>query len=665
MQNKLVVLSGVLLCAAGTLADVVLAPDNTEVLIAPDACPVVRFAADDLTNHLAMIFGRQVPIVTDPGEGKVQIVVGDSQWTRDAGLDVSALPRDGFYLCAQGSRVYIAGRDDSESKLGNEIRRGLYLRKERATAFGVCEFLERYAGVRFYFPDDYGTIVPSAQFLRVPDTNETVQPQFTIRNCYISGAGPLPDRPVGSGQASIKALWRLRLRENTIDIPCCHGQNRFRITERFHATHPEYFQLRKDGTRCTETNTPKSYMRGQLCHTSKVWDIFRRETIARMRKGEKYVDIMPQDGMSACRCANCMVRYAQTNDLSLASGYCTELMWSNTVSVADAVRAAGLDGCVTQMAYGPCRNIPELDIPDNVKVVLAVGGPWACSRPDILDKQVAFVRDWAEKLKGKVSWIWTYPMKNYGRLMAPDVPQHAPRAFFEFYRRTAKYIDGSFVESNQGSDTIFYNYLNYYVFAKLAWQPNLDVEALLAEHNRLMFGAAAKSMARFLDRLEEIWIGKVAIPSLIGETEIGPMIYAPSEETIYTEIYTQAVLDELGGYLSEAARTVPSGSPEAMRIATLRRRFFEPLATRCKTFLSSLSVADELARRRSNPRPSLLDGLEWPAKAARALPRFGSIPPTRSIWVGSIPPTRSIWGFRSAASRTSFVLSGNTVCPIS
>ena len=609
MHSKLVVLSGALFCAAGSFANVVLTPDNAEVLIAPDACPVVRFAADDLTNHLAMVFGRRVPIVNTPGEGKVQIVVGDSQWTRDAGLDVSVLPRDAFYICTQGGRIYIAGRDDPESRLGDEIRRGIYSRKERATAFGVCEFLERYAGVRFYFPDEYGTLVPNAGSLSVPEIKDTVKPQFTIRNCYISGAGPLPDVPIGPRQAPIKAMWRLRLRENTIDIPCCHGQNRFRITERFHAKHPEYFQLRKDGTRCTETNTPKRYMRGQLCHTSKVWDVFRRETIERMRKGEKYVDIMPQDGMSACRCANCMARYAQTNDLSLASGYCTELMWSNTVSVADAVRAAGLDGCVTQMAYGPCRNIPELNIPDNVKVVLAVGGPWACSRPDILDKQVAFVRNWSEKLNGKVSWIWTYPMKNYGRLQAHDVPQHAPRAYFEFYRRTAKYIDGSFVESNQESDTIFYNYLNYYVFAKLAWQPDLDIEALLAEHNRLMFGAAASKMARFLDRLEEIWIGKVAIPSLIGETEIGPMIYAPSEEEIYDEIYTQEVLDEFEGYLAEAAKAVPSGSPEAMRVATLRRRFFAPLAARRKTI--TMSIADELARRRNDPRPSLLDGLKW------------------------------------------------------
>ena len=46
--------------------------------------------------------------------------------------------------------------------------------------------------------------------------------------------------------------------------------------------------------------------------------------------------------------------------------------------VAQAITAAGLDGGVSQMAYGTYRNIPSVDIPENVKVVLAVGGLALC-----------------------------------------------------------------------------------------------------------------------------------------------------------------------------------------------------------------------------------------------------------------------------------------------
>ena len=93
----------------------------------------------------------------------------------------------------------------------------------------------------------------------------------------------------------------------------------------------------------------------------------------------RYVDIMPQDGMSPCWCEKCQKTFNTTN-FTLSSGYATELIWSNTVAVAKAVTDAGLDGGVSQMAYGTYRNIPSVNIPENVKAVLAVGGPWACSQ---------------------------------------------------------------------------------------------------------------------------------------------------------------------------------------------------------------------------------------------------------------------------------------------
>ena len=599
---------------------VVLTPGRTEVLIAPDAPKTVQFAAIDLTNHLTRIFGAEVPVVTVPREGFTQVVLGDSTWTRAAGLDVSKLPLDSFYLKSAPGRLYVAGYDDPKDDLIAQFDRGNYPRSAHATAFGVCEILERYAGVRFYFPDEYGTIIPKAKEIAVPAVNEVVKPQFTIRNCYINGAGPLPDVPIGPGQLKRKVWWQLRLRENTINIPCCHGQNRFRISDRFVDTHPEYFQLRADGTRNLKrrSEVEHGYQAGQLCHTSPVWDIFRKETLERIQKGEKYVDIMPQDGMQACRCANCLKRYSQTNDLSLASGYCSELMWSNTISVAKAITDAGLKGAVTQMAYGPCRHIPSFDIPENVKVILAVGGPWSLSHPDIFEKQIAFIREWSEKLKGKVSWIWTYPMKNYGRLQAHGVPQYAPRAFFKFYRASAPYIDGSYVESNQEQDTIFYNYMNYYMFAQLAWHPDLNMEQVLAEHNRLLFGSAAAPVAKFLDRLEEIWIGKVAIPSLIGETEIGPMIFAPKEDEILRDIYTWDVVRELEGDLDAAVQVAPAGSPEAMRVATLRRRFLGPLVAAKRKFDSAnenIPVKTMLERQKASAQPSLIEGLKWQPNA--------------------------------------------------
>ena len=571
------------LVAVSAMGNVVLEPGRTEVLVAAKAPKSVLFAAADLTNHLARIFGCEVPVVSRPTSGWIQIAVGDSEWTRAVGIDVDALPhRDAFRIKTAEGRVYIAGLDHRSNDLGGDLARGVYPRREHATAFGVCEFLERYAGVRFYFPDEYGTVIPRAKSITVPPVDDTVKPIFTIRNCYLEGTDPMPDIPADdeTAQRRTKAMYQLRLRENTMRIPCCHGQNSFKIADRFSKTHPEFFQLRENGTRCTETVAARKYYIGQLCHTSPVWDIFREETIDRIRHNWKYVDLMPQDGMKACRCANCLARYDQTNDLTLASGFCSTLIWSNTVAVAKAVKAAGLDGCVTQMAYGPSRNIPDFDIPDNVKVVLAVGGPWACSRPDVLDWQIDFIRKWSEKIGGRVAWVWMYPMKNYWRLQAHAVPQHAPHAYHEFFRRAAKYMDGAYLESNADNDTIFYQYLNYYVFSKFAWNPDIDVDAILDEHDRLLFGRGANHVRKFLDRVEELWIGKIAIPSMIPETEHGEEIWAPKEMEIYRDIYSDSVMKELEGCFAAARRAVRRGSAEARRIDTLHDRFLSPLVAR-------------------------------------------------------------------------------------
>lgn len=568
--------------------------ENFEVVIAPDAPPAVRFAAGEMKSLLDRMSGADVPVVTAPTVGRYHIVLGTNSWSVAAGLRPEALKRDSYCVLIGAKGAVIAGCDDPKA---DPAQPSGGWRAERATLFGVYGFLDRHAGMRFYFPGELGTVVPSATELELKTGGYSVTPRFEHRDCYIKGAGPYPGIPADDRAAQGKAKWYygLLLRESTDKIGCCHGQNRFRIAERFSDSRPEYFQLRKNGTRCTGTKFEHGWMGRQLCHTSPVWDIFREESIERVRKGEKYVDVMPQDGMSPCWCENCQRTFNTTN-FTLASGYATELIWSNTVKVAQAITAAGLDGGVSQMAYGTYRNIPSVDIPENVKVVLAVGGPWSESHPDIRDKQIDFVRGWSDKLGRPVSWIWTYPMKNYGRLQAPDVPQVAPRAFAKFYTLAEPYIDGSFVESNVG-ETLVQNYLNFYVFSKLAWDGKIDVEAVLDEHHRLMFGAGAAEMTKFFDALEKKWIGEMAVPSLIGETEIGPMLYGPDEGSIWKKIYSPAFISELDGTLKAAAAAVAPGSIEARRVSWIREELFDRLAKRGKAYMDEISVDVERARR--------------------------------------------------------------------
>lgn len=570
---------------------------NVEVVVPAGAPSSVRYAGAEMTNILARVFGDAVPLVAAPTEGKYPIILGTNGWSRAAGLAPEKLKRDSFCVKIARDAAFIAGCDDPDYDIGKDISSMRLSMSERATVFGVYGFLDKHAGVRFYFPGELGTVVPETAVLELPFVSYSVTPRFSRRYCYVSGAGPYPgiDPDDTVAQCCAKNRYALMLREETERVGCSHGQNKFKIADRFGKSNPEYFLLQENGKRSIGL---------QLCHTSKVWDIFRDEAIGRIRKGEKYVDVMPHDGMRPCRCDGCRKMFNTTN-LTLSSGYATELIWSNTVSVAEAITAAGLDGGVSQMAYGTYRDIPSVEIPENVKVVLAVGGPWSESRPQIRDKQIDFIRVWAEKLKRPVAWIWTYPMKNYGRLQTPDVPQIAPRAFAKFYTLAEPYIDGSFVESHD-CETLVQTYLNFYVFSKIAWDGKIDIDAVLSEHHRLMFGAGADAMAAFFNALEKKWIGETALPSLIGETEIGPMLHGPDIITLYSKIYTPEFIAELGGYLKTAAAAVTAGTLEARRVAWIKSELFDRLVAGAKKYLDGASVAVEKARRAADPDAKVL-----------------------------------------------------------
>ena len=233
--------------------------DEIEIVVAEKAPKTVRFAAEEMRRLLKRSFGKEIPLAAVPSDGKASLILGDNAWTREAGIDVSTFARDEFRIRTDlaNRRVFIVGRDDSKADIESLLVRGgkADLKFEHATLFGVYDFLERFAGVRFYFPTELGTCVPALTRLVVPSTDLASAPYFQARHYYINGDGEWPsvlDADYG-GKMSGKNLSWMRLRMQTKRITPCHGQNSFHYTERFRETHPEYLQMRKDGTRATET----------------------------------------------------------------------------------------------------------------------------------------------------------------------------------------------------------------------------------------------------------------------------------------------------------------------------------------------------------------------------------------------------------------------------
>jgi len=198
------------------------------------------------------------------------------------------------------------------------------------------------------------------------------------------------------------------------------------------------------------------------------------------------------------------------------------------------------------------------------------------------------VRAWSEKLGHKV-WMWTYPSK-YGRKACPGVPDMAPRTWFHTYKAYAPYSLGSFCESE--CDKSLYHYLNYYVFAKLAWDESLDVEALLQDHFERMFGAAAPEMAAFYRELEERWTKRVL--HLGAASAVGRQMVVANEDTLWADIYGPDVLKSFEGLFDCGAAKLAADSDEAKRLRFIRSEFLDPMLAKSEAYqaLTKPSFAD-------------------------------------------------------------------------
>lgn len=624
-----------------------------DIVIPAKKSSVVKYAAKELQGFLSKAFGCEVEITKDAADGKTHIYLGDSPSARNAGIDVEALRRDEFVIRTSGKSIFIVGRDDPVRDPAEEIDNGVVSGQlyERATLFGVYEFLERFAGCRFYFPGELGTVVPKRSELVVKPCELKIAPAMRIRCPYSGGGDNGPDgawydKTIKA--SSGKALNWLRLRMGTEHVPCCHGLNDFGYARRFAKTHPEYFSLHSNGTRSLD---PFMGHGGQLCLSSGIWEEIYQDTksyllgekpevrgVVNNRGGKprwgkncvdgKYVDIMFQDGMFECHCDKCQEAYNRGSEFK--GNWATDIAWNNTVNVARRLAAEGVPGYITQMAYSPYKMIPAVDIPSNVLVMVAVGGPWTVRRPEVVQADLQIIRSWTEKLNAPV-WIWTYPGK-YSSQRFPGIPQVTPNAIGKFYKLSAPMIFGTFMESE--SDRYLYNYFNYYMLSRIAWNADTDVDAVIAEHHRLMFGKAAGEMARFFALLEDKWLDDIMSNSV--DTELGPMLTPPTDVKLWGEIYSCDVVSELDAMLDRASAKVGRSSMEGRRIELFRREFLGALKKETSRF---------------KKHRALVESLVWePEKGDLSLEhqfgvRKGSKPPTKVSTVVSVENLRDSFVF--------------------
>lgn len=607
MNGKMIALACAVLVAA-PLAALEFTPENTQVAIPAKAPGPVQLAAEEMTNFLSRVFGRRVPLVRKVNPGKATIVLGTNSWSAAAGVDISNVRRDGYRMKTMANALYIAG-EDADISLGRCRGNTLY---DRGTMMGTYAFLEKYVGCRFYFPGELGEVVPRRDSIAVPELDFTDAPAFAERKYSYHSAGKWYDESVGEKEGEqLKRLNIFRLRLAARKYISCHGFRSFRYGRRFKETHPEYFMLQEDGTRYLIDTEQKPYSKNcRLCLTHPELREIIYQDIKAYLTGQppqsrgldrwantmwdrKYVGVQPEDGWRPCQCERCKATYRS----DLGPSFATDLIWGMTKEYAERLTAEGIDAILMQSSYSAWREPPDFDLPPNLAIDISCIGPWAMRRPDGGKSQLVMLEKWTKKL-GHAVFNWTYAGKfSCLQLDLPDIPQITPRVWGEFYKAAAPYLSGEFAGAygETSTDRFLFDALNVYVFSRVAWDPSVDVGAILDEHYRLMYGPAAKEMQSIFERLEDIWLGRICGRTIM--TNVGPKNLTPSEFEIWTDIYAPEKVDELLATATAAAAKVAPGSLEARRIALMREEILERLSRHSRGYAESLSVEREKASR--------------------------------------------------------------------
>lgn len=563
-------------------------------LVADGAEPLVRdWLVPVFQEYLERILGVKPPVVEAPS-GRFTIVLGAGELARANGLDVEALPPEGYYIRRSGRLLFLCGKDDPAQIPQKNFWK---MRFPRGSVSAAYDFLERFGGCVFAFPNPQAEALPPSAALKLPPVLDIVEaPDFTMRDIEVNEYGyPCKGAMDVLDSRGVQPLKRqaLSLRLDQANIPFGHGLVFHDLVERFAKSNPEFFALMPDGGRY---NRPNLQHTGHICYSSKELREIIYQDVKAYLQGEppqsrglerwavngfsrNYVNVMPQDWLYFCCCPKCSgiargERFYQDGgpepERAAAADAISEMLWDFTAEIAERLESEGIPGIVTQMAYSPSREPPRRPLPDNIEVMVALPGQ---AHHGDWENEVALLKRWKEKLGRKV-YIWTYPGKAMSKAAMVGIPAAMHRHNGKYFQMVKEYIRGAMLESE--SDFYLFNHLNDYVFAHVAWNNDIDTDALLGKYFRTMYGKGAPMMEEYFNTLEDLWCGEIL--TNVKQTGLGPVPVIPPINYVWDKIYSAERMSFLEALLEEAEEAVLDDPGCLERVRFMRREFHGPIA---------------------------------------------------------------------------------------
>ena len=435
------------------------------IVVAKDASQSELTAAEELQEYIYRISGAKLALVSEDkaADYKRYIFVGYSpKFGEKLGVERPEDGDEGFTYRSVGDDLWIYGG------------------KQRGTMYGVYSFLENELGVRWYTKSC--TKVPELKSWSFGKLNHSETPAVGIRQMDYFDA----QDAAFLAHNKVNSIWNSQVNKygNLVGYWGCHTFDALVASNKYFATHPEYFSLR-DGERKPHT---------QLCLTNPdVLKLCTEGMLQTIKNNPNYwvYSLSQNDNQNYCQCEKC------TEIANRYGGQSGLLLWFVN-QVADVVKEHYPDKHISTFAYQYTRGVPTGITPrDNVVIRLCsieccFGHP--LSECDHNKPFMEDIRKWKD-VAGKL-FIWDY-VTNFRQYLAP-FPN------FDVLAPNIKtYIDhnviGIFEEGQYQSTGGSFADLRAWVLNKLLWNPEQDVKALVEDFITGYYGAAAPYVKEYFD----------------------------------------------------------------------------------------------------------------------------------------------------------------------
>lgn len=528
------------------------------ILLAGAPTRSARFAALELQHHVRRMTGAVLPIVREgePVPG-ASILVGDSAPARARGFDPAGLAFEEYEVRAGAGWVLLAGRDaadtgevlyDPDDLSTGSGWPGFW--DERGTLHAVYHFLEQSCGVRWLTPTEWGTVLPRGETLTVSVRAVRRAPAFRYRDA-IGAMGDAVRR-----YDEYTALWRadeapFQAWERAA-YPALYGRYTGAAAEQARAAAARLFLLRRRNggeiCRCNHSlygyydrfwrgadRRPEFFAQGyegeppQLCYSNPA--LIRqvaqdaRDYYDGVKTGAELgifwrpsppnpFPIEPMDNGSFCRCPACRAQL-DSNPAGagpqFSTGTHSDYFFRFVDAVARELARTHPQAPLVTLAYMTHAAPPRsFRLHPGVMVQFCFTANRSPFSPQYAH-ELALLDQWAAESRGRrplYLWLYdTFPLETArnGRYHCfPGFFSHRLADQMRRFRRLG--VRGMF-------HCGFAQDLDAYLTLQMMDDPDQDVDALIDEYCRGLYGRAAAPMKALYAALEETYCDPALRPS--------------------------------------------------------------------------------------------------------------------------------------------------------